>query len=69
MIINGKDLNKFSRVFGNSRNTILDILISLFYYFMIYNFFLLILGLTNPTPLNRNLILEICKKRDVLSLV
>jgi hypothetical protein len=23
------------------------------------------LGFTNPTPLNRNLVLEICKKKDV----
>jgi hypothetical protein len=28
-----------------------------------------ILGATNPTPLNRNLVLEICKKRDTISLV
>jgi hypothetical protein len=26
-----------------------------------------LLGLTNPTPLNRNLVLEICKKKDVYS--
>jgi hypothetical protein len=46
-------------------NTILAILISLFNYFMIYIFFFLLplLGLTNPTPLNRNLVLEICKER------
>jgi hypothetical protein len=31
---------------------------------MIYIYiFLPILGLTNPTPLNRNLVLEICKER------
>jgi hypothetical protein len=28
-----------------------------------------ILGLTNPTPLNRNLVLEICKERDTIGLV
>ena len=27
------------------------------------------LGVTNPTPLNRNLVLEICKKRDTEELV
>jgi hypothetical protein len=27
------------------------------------------LGFTNPTPLNRNLVLEICKKRDIEGLV
>ena len=26
------------------------------------------LGITNPTPLNRNLVLEICKKEDTTSL-
>jgi hypothetical protein len=43
-------------------------------YKFIYLFILLfslipILGITNPTPLNRNLVLEICKKRDTISLV
>jgi hypothetical protein len=28
-------------------------------------FFYQILGFTNPTPLNRNLVLEICKKNEV----
>jgi hypothetical protein len=28
-----------------------------------------ILSVTNPTPLNRNLVLEICKKRDTEGLV
>jgi hypothetical protein len=28
-----------------------------------------ILSVTNPTPLNRNLVLEICKKRDTKGLV
>jgi hypothetical protein len=28
-----------------------------------------ILGITNPTPLNRNLVLEICKDRDVKNLI
>jgi hypothetical protein len=32
-------------------------------------FFLPILGLTNPTPLNRNLVLEICKKEVIERLV
>jgi hypothetical protein len=36
-------------------------------YKFIYLFFLPILGFTNPTPLNRNLVLEICKERDVES--
>jgi hypothetical protein len=32
----------------------------------LYIFFpLLILGLTNPTPLKNNLVLEICKKEDI----
>jgi uncharacterized membrane protein (DUF106 family) len=30
---------------------------------IIYFFLIQILGLTNPTPLNRNLVLEICKER------
>jgi hypothetical protein len=30
----------------------------MFSYHMIYN-----LGITNPTPLNKNLVLEICKKK------
>jgi hypothetical protein len=34
----------------------------LFTYICIF-FLLPILGLTNPTPLNRNLVLEICKKK------
>jgi hypothetical protein len=51
---------------------------SLFYYLFIYLvnylFFYLyfvtqILGFTNPTPLNRNLVLEICKKKDAEGLV
>jgi hypothetical protein len=37
----------------------------LFIYFIL--FFILILGLTNPTPLTENLVLEICKERDVYS--
>jgi hypothetical protein len=28
-----------------------------------------ILSVTNPTPLNRNLVLEICKKRDTEGLI
>jgi hypothetical protein len=28
-----------------------------------------ILSITNPTPLKNNLVLEICKKRDTISLV
>jgi hypothetical protein len=28
-----------------------------------------LLGITNPTPLNRNLVLEICKKEVAISLV
>jgi hypothetical protein len=40
------------------------------YFIIIVIFFLLpILGFTNPTPLNRNLVLEICKKRDTEGLV
>jgi hypothetical protein len=27
------------------------------------------MGVTNPTPLKNNLVLEICKKRDTISLV
>jgi hypothetical protein len=27
------------------------------------------LGITNPTPLNKNLVLEICRKRDVKSFI
>jgi hypothetical protein len=44
---------------------------SLFYYLFIYLVIFLffpvtqILGFTNPTPLKRNLILEISKKRDI----
>jgi hypothetical protein len=32
-------------------------------------YFFQYLGITNPTPLNRNLVLEICKKRDTIGLV
>jgi len=32
------------------------------HFYIYYN-----LGITNPTPLNRNLVLEICKKRDIES--
>jgi hypothetical protein len=40
------------------------ILISLLFYdIYIYVFLLPILGLTNPTPLNRNFVLEICMER------
>jgi hypothetical protein len=49
--------------FKNSRNTLTTILISLFYYY----FFLPILGLYKSFPLHKNLVLEICKKRDVYS--
>jgi hypothetical protein len=38
-------------------------------YFIIIYIFLPILGFTNPTPLNRNLVLEISKKRDTKGLV
>jgi hypothetical protein len=38
------------------------------YLFIFIIFFLIpILGFTNPTPFNRNLVLEICKDRDVKS--
>jgi hypothetical protein len=40
-----------------------------FTYLFILLFFLPILGFTNPTPLNRNLALEICKKRDTMGMV
>jgi hypothetical protein len=50
-----------SKGFKNSKFSIIDILISLFYYFIFI--FLPFLGFTNPTPLKRNLVLEICKKR------
>jgi hypothetical protein len=32
-------------------------------------FLIQVLGFTNPTPLNKNLVLEICKKRDIEGLV
>jgi hypothetical protein len=35
----------------------------------IYSFFIPILVFTNPTPLNKNLVLEICEKRDTEGLV
>jgi hypothetical protein len=54
-----------SQGFKYSRNTIIAIVISLFYYI----FSLPNLGFTNPTPLNRNLVLEISKKRDTYGLV
>jgi hypothetical protein len=41
---------KFQRFQKNCKTNIIDILIFVFYYFMIY-FFLPNLGLTNPTPL------------------
>jgi hypothetical protein len=39
------------------------------YLFILYFFLLPILGFTNPTPLNRNLVLEICKKEVIERLV
>jgi hypothetical protein len=46
------------------------LVINLFIYSFYYFFFLIpILGFTNPTPLNRNLVLEIYKKRDTIGLV
>jgi hypothetical protein len=39
------------------------------YLYHYYIFFIQILGFTNPTPLNRNLVLEICKKWDTKGLV
>jgi hypothetical protein len=46
-------------------------LISLMCYICIYlfYFFSTILGLTNPTPLNRNLALEICKEKNTKSFI
>ena len=59
-----KDPNEFSKGSNNSQNTILNIFVYLFYLFVYLYFFIIhILGLTNPTPLNRNLVLEICKER------
>ena len=60
-----------SKGFKNSKISIIDILISLFYYFTIIIIIILlpILGFTNPTPLNRNLVPEICKDRDVKSFI
>jgi hypothetical protein len=57
--------NRFQRS-SKILSTLLYIFLSLFYYFMIhYCFFLQILGFTNPTPLTRNVVLEIYKKKDV----
>ena len=42
----------------------LDSLFYSFIYLFYYYFFIQILGLTNPTPLKRNLVPEICKKKD-----
>jgi hypothetical protein len=44
-------------------------LIYLSIYFIIIIFLIPILGFTNPTPLNRNLVLEICKTEVAISLV
>jgi hypothetical protein len=38
-------------------------------FILLLSFFIPILGFTNPTPLNRNLVLEICKKRDTERLI
>jgi hypothetical protein len=46
-----------------SKISIIDILISLFIILFHSFFFLPVLGFTNPTPLNRNLVPEICKER------
>jgi hypothetical protein len=51
-LLNSKGLKK-------SKISIIDILISLF----IILFFSTSFGFTNPTPINRNLVLEICKER------
>jgi hypothetical protein len=42
---------------------------TIFIYLYPYFSLIQILGSTNPTPLNRNLTLEICKKRDIEGLV
>jgi hypothetical protein len=39
--------------------------IYLFIHFIIIIFLIPILGFTNPTPLKINLVLEICKEKDV----
>ena len=57
-----KGPTQFSKEFNYSQNTIINIFVYLFYLF-----FIPILGLTNPTPLTENLVLEICKERDAYS--
>jgi hypothetical protein len=61
-------LSEYAQSKGNqilSQNTFINTCIYLFYYF----YFIQILGLYKSYPLNRNLVLEICKKRDIKELV
>jgi hypothetical protein len=46
------------KIKGSPKHPLMNLLIYLFYYFFPTNF-----GFTNPTPLDRNFVLEICKKR------
>jgi hypothetical protein len=52
--------NKKKEIKGSPKHP----LIYLSIYFIIIIFLIPILGFTNPTPLNRNLVHEICKKKD-----
>ena len=63
LVMNWKGPYKFSKV-SKILETLLSMLLVLYFIF-----FLPILGFTNPTPLNRNLVLEISKKRDTYGLV
>jgi hypothetical protein len=51
-------VEKIKRKSRDPQHPLINLLIYLFY------FLLPILGFPNPTPLNRNLVLEICKKKD-----
>jgi hypothetical protein len=55
----GEEPNSFSKVFKNFQNLIINVFIL---YFIIF-FSLPFLGLYKSYPLNRNLVLEICKER------
>jgi hypothetical protein len=57
---NKNDLQRFHN--PKSLNTYISIYLFCYHYFFLYNFF----GLYKSYPLNRNLVLEICKKREYI---
>jgi hypothetical protein len=66
-LINMFPLTEYAQRKGNQiiPKTLLYTYLFIFIIFTLYKFY----GFTNPTPLNRNLVPEICKDRDVKSFI